>query len=782
MKDIRHESFPIDIDCLPLNIAIYRYEDGGFVFVGFNKTAEKTEGVARLDLLGKKLIDVFPGVKEFGLYDLLLKVQQTQKNERLDLAFYTDDRVSGWRKNELVYMPNGDIMAMYRDVSYEIYAEEEKTHRLLNLIDKSQTVILYVKNQSKWPVEFASSNVEQWGYNKADFELEKLTFLDLVHPEDYSKFVVEILQHVEQGAKQFTQVYRILTADGQVRWVDDRTVVERNDQGEVCRYLCTMIDITAQKMSQDESQTLGELVDISANEIYIFRKSDLKFTYLNHGALQQIGYSLDEILNMTPVDIKPDFNEFAFRALLNSLDSSDLERLVFETQHQRKDGSLYDVELSLQLRSWRTEETYVVFASDISERKKIERLLVESEQQFKLITETVQTGIFIYTDYFEYTNPAFLEITGYRMESLLNMRPWELVDTDMQNTLKSAALKRLQGESFSEVYPNLKVLTRSGESKTVRMITQTISYKGRYAGIGSVIDITDIENAQEQIKLLSQVVEQTEDLIRITNQEGLITYANPAFYEFTGFEVDEVVGHSSNILKSNKLNADFYEQMWATINSEKSFKATFVNRKKNQEIFYEQQTITPILNAEQAVQYFVATGKDITERVLAEQENQVLARTDKLTGAANRHKGDEFLEESMLQAQRYNQPLSVVLFDIDFFKAVNDEYGHQIGDDVLVALSVLVKQKVRQADLFVRWGGEEFLLIAPQTNLDHVEKLAEKIRLAVEATRFGQVKQLTISCGVTDMKGQETAQELMLRVDEALYEAKKTGRNKVMIR
>ncbi|MGM0541502.1 MAG: sensor domain-containing diguanylate cyclase [Pseudomonadota bacterium] len=660
MKNVQSYDFPIDIDSFPQNIAIYRYENEEFIFVGFNRVAEKTEGMARFDLLGKKLIDVFPGVKEFGLYDLLLNVQKSHKNNRLDVDFYTDKRVSGWRKNELVYLPNGDVMVIYQDIPYAVYTQEAKVDRLLNLMDKSQTVVFYIKNQSNWPVEFVSSNIKQWGYNKEDFESQKLSFIDLVDDKDRTQLEADVVRQLEQGLSQFTQIYRIRTADGQTRWVEDSTVVDKDDRGGITQYLCTMIDIT--------------------------------------------------------------------------------------------------------------------------ERKQIELELVESEQQFKLIAETMQAGIFIYTDYFEYANPAFLEISGYALVSLQKIRPWELLQQEMHETIKSAVKKRLQGETFSELYHDLEMVTQSGEKRTVRIKTQTISYKGGYAGIGSVVDITDIKSSQEQLKLLSQVVEQTEDLIRITDKEGIITYANPAFYKFTGFAVDEVVGKSSSILKTNHFDLAFYKRMWATIKSGESFKATFVNQKKNKEIFYEQQTITPILNADQEVQYFVGTGKDITARVLAEQENELLARTDKLTGAANRHKGDEFLEESILQAQRYHQPLSVILFDIDFFKAVNDQHGHQIGDDVLISLSELVKQEVRQTDLLVRWGGEEFLLIASQTNLVDAQTLAEKICRSIQKAIFGKVTQLTVSCGVTDIKGQETTQELLVRVDEALYKAKKTGRNKVVIR
>jgi diguanylate cyclase (GGDEF)-like protein/PAS domain S-box-containing protein len=782
MKILQSYDLPIDIDNFPLNIAIFRYEKGEFVVVGFNQTAEKLEELTKKAVIGRKLLDIFPEEKASGLPELLLKVWRTHENELLDLGLHEGQAGSQWRRKALVYLPNGDVMVICRDVSLEICATEAKAHRLMNLIDKSQTVIFYLQNKSKWPVEFVSPNVEQWGYHKADFESGKLTFINLIHPEDYAGFETRLFNCIELPAEQCSQVYRVLTAEGQERWVEDRTVVERNENGDVCRYLCSIVDITEQKKSQSESQLLGEVVDNSANEIYIFKKSDLKFTYVNQGALRKIGYSLEEAREMTPLDIKPEFNLLAFRALLNSFENSNLEELVFDTTHQCKDGSIYDVEVKLHLLTWGAEETYVVFASDITERKKIERQLADSEQKFKLITETTQAGIFIYGEFIEYANPAFLEMTGYRLESLLKMRPWDFVADDLKDTVKSSTLKRLQGEVFPEEYRDLKVVTQSGELKTMRIMTQTISYHGRYAGIGSMVDITDIQEVQAQLTLLSQVVEQTEDLIRVTDKEGFITYANSAFYQFTGFTADEVLGSKPSILKSGQLDRDFYECMWSTILSGESFKGTFINQKKNKEIFHEQQTITPIFNKDQVLQYFVSTGKDITERVLAEQENELLARTDKLTGVANRHKGDEFLEESMLQAQRYHLPLSVILFDIDFFKAVNDENGHQVGDEVLVSLSELVKQEVRKTDLFVRWGGEEFLLITPQTNLAHAEALAEKIRLSVQTARFGEVKQLSISCGVTDMKDKETMEELMVRVDEALYEAKNTGRNKVVIR
>lgn len=156
---------------------------------------------------------------------------------------------------------------------------------------------------------------------------------------------------------------------------------------------------------------------------------------------------------------------------------------------------------------------------------------------------------------------------------------------------------------------------------------------------------------------------------------------------------------------------------------------------------------------------------------------ELLATTDQLTGAFNRHKFEELAGEELERVSRYNYSLAVVLFDIDHFKKINDRYGHFIGDRVLKELVCLVDEHVRQTDTMVRWGGEEFLILAPHTDQQGIEELSEKIREAVEANDFAEVGRVTVSLGATVYQAGEALDRFLTRADEALYQAKEAGRN-----
>jgi diguanylate cyclase (GGDEF)-like protein len=120
------------------------------------------------------------------------------------------------------------------------------------------------------------------------------------------------------------------------------------------------------------------------------------------------------------------------------------------------------------------------------------------------------------------------------------------------------------------------------------------------------------------------------------------------------------------------------------------------------------------------------------------------------------------------------------MFDIDHFKQVNDNYGHAVGDETLIKLAEIVNKEIRDTDLFARWGGEEFMILCPHTDLDHSVKLAERIRVSIEEQKFKAVGHISCSFGVTEFKNSEDADDLTKRVDDALYQAKENGRNQVV--
>ena len=162
--------------------------------------------------------------------------------------------------------------------------------------------------------------------------------------------------------------------------------------------------------------------------------------------------------------------------------------------------------------------------------------------------------------------------------------------------------------------------------------------------------------------------------------------------------------------------------------------------------------------------------------------NQELARlsvTDPLTGLFNRLMIDQTLNIEIQRAQRTGQPLSVIMLDLDHFKQVNDGFGHQVGDQVLVTLAKLLRLRTRKIDVAGRWGGEEFLVICPHTSLDGALALAESVRTTIDSHLFESVSHVTASLGVSSYLAGDTGKDLVARADAALYAAKKAGRNQV---
>ncbi len=167
------------------------------------------------------------------------------------------------------------------------------------------------------------------------------------------------------------------------------------------------------------------------------------------------------------------------------------------------------------------------------------------------------------------------------------------------------------------------------------------------------------------------------------------------------------------------------------------------------------------------------------EKELMVHELRRLATIDSLTGLFNRSKIEQVLTIEVLRARRYKHPLSVIIADIDHFKNVNDTFGHNTGDQVLAGIASIMKSNIREVDTLGRWGGEEFLIVCPETTADGARKLADTLRKKIERHSFREVGIKTISMGVAQIEGEEWDEDLIRRADKNLYRAKRGGRNRV---
>jgi diguanylate cyclase (GGDEF)-like protein/PAS domain S-box-containing protein len=179
--------------------------------------------------------------------------------------------------------------------------------------------------------------------------------------------------------------------------------------------------------------------------------------------------------------------------------------------------------------------------------------------------------------------------------------------------------------------------------------------------------------------------------------------------------------------------------------------------------------------------YLIETFIDISDLKRKDEELKRLATTDILTGAYNRTLFDEIIKREIERVNRYSKPLSVIMFDIDHFKQVNDTFGHNAGDSVLKKIAYLVRRIMRKIDYFMRWGGEEFMIISPETDREQAYILAERVRKSIGHFKFDDIGKITVSCGVAEYKEGDTENSLIKKADDAMYKAKREGRNRVEV-
>ena len=299
---------------------------------------------------------------------------------------------------------------------------------------------------------------------------------------------------------------------------------------------------------------------------------------------------------------------------------------------------------------------------------------------------------------------------------------------------------------------------------------------------GVINDITEIVEKENQVKLLAKALEASDNLVFITDANGIITYVNDSVVKHSGYPRDELLGARPSIFKSSKHDQKFYQQLWSTILAGRNYNNIIINKKKNGDLYYVDTSIISIDDKYTRTKNFVATSKDVTIQMKLEQKLENLAITDSLTQIYNRYKINAEIDLHIAMAKRNHQPFSMLMFDIDHFKRVNDTYGHYVGDVVLKELTKLIESSIREVDVFGRWGGEEFMLLLDNTNKIEALHVANKLLNNVAQTPLSGHYSITISIGVSEYRIAEQKATLLERVDQALYEAKESGRNRVVFK
>jgi diguanylate cyclase (GGDEF)-like protein len=289
---------------------------------------------------------------------------------------------------------------------------------------------------------------------------------------------------------------------------------------------------------------------------------------------------------------------------------------------------------------------------------------------------------------------------------------------------------------------------------------------------------------EQKSKYLERIKDSNKDILVVTNGRKLID-GNLAFMKF--FNVQNI----EEFLENNDCICDKFEVVDSEeyISHREVDSTTWANYVvQNRDISYKVKIINNsiehvfLLSAEYLIDSndskILVVFSEITE--LEESHNRLehIANIDELTKIMNRQKFNRVIEEEILFAKEGDKSLSIIFFDIDHFKDVNDRYGHDEGDRILVELTTVVKEHIRDSDFFARWGGEEFVIII-KANVENARHLAEKLRKMIQVHSFGLDRDVTCSFGVTEYDSSDSSDTLLKRADKALYTSKESGRNRV---
>jgi two-component system CheB/CheR fusion protein len=294
-------------------------------------------------------------------------------------------------------------------------------------------------------------------------------------------------------------------------------------------------------------------------------------------------------------------------------------------------------------------------------------------------------------------------------------------------------------------------------------------------------DISAYKQTDEQLHLTSQVFDRTGEAIFISDENGVILTANPAFSRITGYTLGEAVGQQPSLLSSHYHSRAFYQQIWNDLKTLGCWQGQIWNKRKNGEIYLEWLTIDSVRNAEGQPRNFIAAFSDITALKNSQHRLEYLAHHDDLTSLANRTVFQDRLQQAVALVRREHQLLAVLLIDLDNFKTINDTLGHETGDLLLKEVAQRLLTCIRDADTIARLGGDEFAALLYNIEPEEVSTVAQRIidslsqPIGLNRTELF----ITASIGITLFPNDgEDSGSLLKNADSAMYRAKEQGKNK----
>jgi len=571
------------------------------------------------------------------------------------------------------------------------------------------------------------------------------------------------------------------------------------------------------KTGEIPNEVVFEVLDhVPSALAFVSADDDLNFLYVNRAFTQLFAYARGDIKSISEwldlVYLERSSSHQRLSAWLAEVEIAKKENgpvAQRESHLRRKDGAYRDVIIQTSL----LRDLILLTFTDITERKHLENELQDRERRFRGFVENANDIIYTLDlqGRFTYASPNIETTLGLNPAELQGMDFRPLIHPqDLAICLSALVSVTLHGQRLTGIEYRIRKGdgTWSWQASNVGPIVDDGGQIVALIGVGR--DIHQRKEIEEQLyvsearyRILS---DHAHDVIWTIAPDGTITYVSPSVELVRGYTPEEAMRQpleQTLTPDSIALNLKYFGELAADAaagRKPKPFRGQMEYLCKDGSTHWCDVVATPILAEDGSLVELLGVSRDISEhkRHVAEMRkahdaagalNRALeaanerlskmATTDKLTGLWNRRYFEDRVGQETLIAGRYGHPLSILIFDIDHFKRVNDTHGHLAGDHVLVELSARTRLHIRATDLACRWGGEEFMIVMPDTNIEGAVVVAEKLRSAFAVDPVEGVGKVTASFGVATYQLGESIDRWISRVDRALYEAKDSGRNAV---
>ncbi len=466
------------------------------------------------------------------------------------------------------------------------------------------------------------------------------------------------------------------------------------------------------------------------------------------------------------------------------------ERVFLEAQLLHRDGHRVSVEISgAPLPGGKV----LGEVRDISDRQRSAAELRGSEARYRLVAENASDVIWLFDlarDRYSYVSPSVAKMRGYSVEETLGQSMREALTPDSYAMVADTLPRRLAdfaaGKAGARVQTHeVDVTRKDGGCVPTEVVTTLIAdAAGRVTHIQGVSrDISERRKTEEALRLAASVFTHAREGILIADRDGRIIDVNQEFTRISGYDREELLGWDMQALRGEQHGGDFHAGVWRALREHGYWAGEIWIRRKSGEAFATMQTLSAVLDAQGHIRQYVALLSDITPLKENEKRLEHIAHFDALTNLPNRVLLADRLHLAMAQSLRHGQQLAVAYLDLDGFKSINDAHGHEIGDQLLIAVAGRMKRALREGDTIARLGGDEF--VAVLIDLGEVDAcvplLDRLLAAAVLPVPLGDVLcHVSASIGVTFYPQAEEvdADQLLRQADQAMYQAKLAGKNR----